>query len=253
MTEPVAGFDEALRALAAELDLPEPVRSRTLLELRSDLESMAAELERRGVGAEAARERALSALLPGPGAVSELRQVHRPLYQRLVDRFSARGRHTLERGLLVVLAAVYVAAGGLTLARLDVLAFPSPNLWSVLTGGVLIGVVGVGKLFHLWVAGASGRLRRGLGLLLGLGAATLVAGFVGAVADFYTVAGALADGAPQLATLMPWLRREMVLLSIALLAASAAGVIWLVAAVWIARIEAMQAAALGFNTTGRTE
>lgn len=248
----MTGFDEALRGLAAELDLPEPIRSRTLLELRSDLESMAAELESRGMAEDAARSRALSALLPGSGAVADLRRVHRPLYQRWVDRFSVRGRHLLERGLLVLLAGVYVVGGGFTLTRLDVLAYPSPNLWSVLAGALLIGVVGAAKLFHLWVVRPGGRLRRGLGALLWLGAGTLVVGFAGAVADFYSVAGALADGAPQLATLMPWLRREMVLLSTAFLAASAAGVMWLVAAVWIARIEAMEAAALGFNSTGRT-
>ena len=73
----------------------------------------------------------------------------------------------------------------------------------------------------------------------------------GAVADLYGVAGQLAGGAAQLPVLLPWLQREMVLLSTALLAASVAGLFWLVAAVRIARIEQTEAAALGFTEPRR--
>lgn len=249
----MTAFDAELRGLAERLDLPEPIRTRTLLELRSDLEAMAAALESRGVAGEEARRRAVETLLPSAESVAELRRVHRPLYQRLVDRFSVRGRHRLERLLLALLAAVYVASGLSTLARLDLLATPSPFLWPVLLIAVLIGVAGAGKLFHLFVAGArSDSLRRGLRLLPLLGAAVLVVAFGGLTVDLYVVAGRLAAGMSVAPELLAWLRREAALLSLALLAASAAGLIWLVAAVRVARIEQARAAALGFIQRRRT-
>lgn len=244
-------IDDAVRSVAAELDLPEPMRSRTLLELRGDLEAMVEALESRGVDAAAARRRALDALVPGPEALEALRRVHRPLYQRLVDRFSVAGRHRLERVLLVLLIAVYLAGGLATLGRFELLAWAAPSLWPVLIGAVAIGVLGVAKLFQLWVVGAHRHLRRGLGLLLVLAGATLVAAFAGAVADFYGVADRLAGGAAQLPVLLPWLQREMVLLSTALLAASAAGLFWLVASIRVARIEQTEAAALGLTEPRR--
>ncbi len=243
----MSAFDEVLRELAGELDLPEPIRSRTLLELRSDLEGMAAALESRGLAREEARSRALESLRPSPAAVRDLGRVHRPLYQRVVDRFSVRGRHRIERGLLVVLALLYLALGLSGLARFDLLASPSPFLWPVLGIAVLIGLVGASKLFRLYVVGAYGPgLRRGLDFLLGLAASALMAGFAGAVLDFYRVAGRISGSADrQLPELLGWLRQDMALLTAALLAASAAGMIWLVAAVRIARIEQTEAAALG--------
>ncbi|NIP77759.1 MAG: hypothetical protein GWM90_00560, partial [Gemmatimonadetes bacterium] len=71
-------FDGALRGLAGELDLPEPVRSRVLLELRSDLEAMGAALLEEGLPPEEARRRTLEALFPSAAALAELRAFHRP-------------------------------------------------------------------------------------------------------------------------------------------------------------------------------
>lgn len=246
-------FDAELRRLAGELDLPEPVRSRALLELRSDLEDMAAALEAQGVGGEEARRRALEVLLPGREAVAEWRQVHRPFYQRLVDRFSDRRRHRLERLLLAVVGATYLAGGVVALAGFDLLASPSPWLWPVLALSAVTVLVGVAKLFQLFVVGAHGRarLRRGLGLLLGLAGATLVVAFAGVAADLYAVAGRLqADASGQLAELLTWLRSEAVLLSAALVSASGGGLIWLAASVRIATSEQAEAAALRFSHDG---
>ena len=249
----MTSFDAELRGLAERFDLPEPVRSRALLELRSDLEDMAAALEARGLGAEEARRRALEALLPGREAEAEWGRVHRPLYQRLVDRFSARGRHRLERLLLAVVAATYLGGGVLALSGFDLLGSPSPWLWPVLALSGLMVLVGVTKLFQLFVAGAHGRARlhRGLGLLLGLAGATLLVAFAGVAVDLYAVAGRLqGEASSPMAEVLSWLRSEAVLLSVALVSASAGGLVWLAASVRIAAIEQAEAAALGFSQQG---
>lgn len=245
-------FDAELRALAAELDLPEPVRSRVLLELRSDLEAMAAALRERGLGEREARDRALGALLPSEEAVAELGRVHRPVYRRLVDRFSDAGRHRLERGLLAGSVAVYAGGGLAVLASFELLDAPSRFLWPVLGLAILIAVLGAGKLFQLFVAGSHGlpRLRRGLPLLLGLAGAVLTVGFGGLAADFYVVAGRVeGDASRQMMEVLAWLRQDTALIAVAVLAAWAAGLFWLVAELRIARIAQIEAAALGLSST----
>lgn len=247
------GFEPELRRLAADFDLPEPIRSRALLELRSDLEDMAAALEAQGVEASEARRRALEALLPSAATVSAWRQVHRPLYQRWVDRFSVRGRHRLERLLLAVVGIVYLGGGTAALVRFDLLVSPSPFLWPVLGLTALIVLTGAVTLFQLFVARGHrpSRLTGALALILGLAGATLAVAGLGVAADLYVVAGRLqADSSGQLAPLLTWLRSEAVLLSTALVAASAAGLIWLTAAVRVAVVEQAEAAALGLSRMG---
>jgi hypothetical protein len=248
----MSGFDVELRRLAEELELPEPVRSRTLLELRSDLESMASALRGRGLEEGEARRRALTLLLPGPEERAALERVHRPLYQRLVDRFSVKGRHRLERLALVVVASLYLAGGLATLSRLDLLSSPSPWLWPVLALSALIVVAGAGALFQAFVLGARDGMHRWRGALVALGAATLASAFAGAMADFYGVASRLALNAGRsLPELVGWLQRDAALLSVALLAASAAGLFWLATSIRIAVAEQAEAAALGFTIARR--
>ncbi len=244
------GFEAELKAVAAELDLPEPVRSRTLLELRSDLEAMAAALRAEGIEEEEARTRALDVLLPSAEVGLELRGVHRPLYQRLADRFSEPGRRRAERLLLGLLALVALGSGLGALRGLDLVALRSPWLWVVLTVAVLVVTAGGSKLFQLFAMAPHGRarLRRGLPLLVALGVAALVVGFGGVVADLYGAAGRLgAAGGVQSPEVLAWLRRSSALMCAALLTAASAGLFWLLAAVRIAGIERLQAAALGFS------
>lgn len=243
-------FDQQLRSFAAELELPEPRRSRFLLELRADLEDLARTLVAEGLGREEAHRRALEALLPSADAVAELEGLHRPLYRRLLDRFSEPARGRVERGLLVALSVLAVAVGMVGLSRFDLLADPSVFLWPILALAAAIAVTGGAKLFQLYVARGGGpeRLRRGLSWLPALALVALVVGFGGAAVDLYLVAGRIAvDVSAQGRELLDWLRRDMALLASALLIASGAGLLWLVAAIRIARIETLEAEALGFH------
>lgn len=248
----MTGFDAELRALARELSLPEPTRSRVLLELRSDLEDMAGALRERGVAEEEARRRALTTLLPDAAARSALAVVHRPLYQRVVDRFSVPGRHRLERGFLAVLAGLQLAVGAGLLVRLDLLRSPSSFLWPVLVLAALVPTAGVAKLLELYVVRSAGRdrLRRGVTLPLVLGGAAAVVAFGGLVVDLYGVAGRVeADVALQAVEVLGWLRRSAALLLVGVLAVSAGVLFWLAAAVRVARVERMEAMALGYQST----
>lgn len=243
------GFEVEIRRVAEQLDLPQPVRSRILLELAADLEDLAAALRQEGVDEEEARRRALASLLPSPSALAELRGVHRPLYQRLVDRFSERARHRLERLLLVGVSAVVLGIGFEALARVHLLSSPSVFVWPLLAVAVLVVVLGTGKLLQLYVVKdhALARLRWGMFLLPVLAFASGAVGFIGLVLDFYATASAIeADVRLQALLVLGWLRRDMPMLALALLVGVLAGLFWFVAAVRIAHIEQAEAEALGY-------
>jgi hypothetical protein len=247
----MSGFDVELRTLARSLSLPEPARSRMLLELRRDLEAMAAALETRGLDEPNARRRALEALLPGPDSLRELEAVHRPLHQRLVDRFSSAG-HRVERLLIGGLAVAQLAGIAGAMAAFDLLADPSPVLWPVLVLAALVLTAGVAKLFALY-AGSAVEPRRGLSLVPALGGLTLAVAFGGVVVELHGLAGRQALGTAGAAELVGWLHRSSGMLTISLLTASVAGLLWLAAAVRVAGIERTEAVALGYSLEqGRT-
>ncbi|HUF75232.1 MAG TPA: hypothetical protein VMM35_03095, partial [Longimicrobiales bacterium] len=92
-----ARFDEALRAAAAALDLPQPDRARILEEIATDLEELRAELVLRGVPEGQAEARAVELLAPSDAAVRALVHVHEPRYRSLTRRFSSSVMRRSER------------------------------------------------------------------------------------------------------------------------------------------------------------
>ena len=238
-------FATELREAAERLrEVPEPTRSRILLELRGDLEDLSASLRADGLDEQEARDRAVGTLLPDPGAVADLAEVHRPLYQRLVDRFSVPTRNRVERALLAGLVVVVLAGGGGTLARLDLFTEPSGFLAPVLLVGAAGLALGLAKLSALFVTKEHGRrgLRRGMSLLPSAVSASLVLGLAGTTVDLYQAAGRIADdpaAAPRYA--IEWIRRDVALLSVTLVLASLVALAWFLASIRIARIEQAEA------------
>jgi len=242
------GFEQELRRIADALDLPQPVRSRVLVELAADLEDLRATLVSEGMDDEEARQHALTTLLPTEETLEELRGVHRPLYQRLVDRFSEGTRHRVERLLLTGVSVVALVGPSRVLLSLDPSTSPSAFVWPLLGLAAATMVIGLGKLFQLHVAKdhAPARLRSGMFLLPTLAAASAAVGFTGAVLDFYSVAEAIeADASRQGALVLRWLRQDTAMLALALLVTVAAALLWFLAAVRVVRIEQAEAEALG--------
>ncbi|MGD2069121.1 MAG: hypothetical protein PVI57_10650 [Gemmatimonadota bacterium] len=238
------GFDQELREIAAGLELPEPARSTILLELKGDLEDLSASLQASGIPEEEARSRAVATLLPDTDSLEALRSLHRPWWERLVERYSEPARNRLERLLLAVLVGVLLLGGGGTLARLDLMASPSGFLWPVLALGASGLALGVYKLLDLFVKQdhRPSRLGRGMFALPVVSAASVVLAFTGVVFDLYATAGRIEqDAAAATLHLLEWIRRDAVLLSVALMVAALAAVAWFLASVRIARIARAEA------------
>lgn len=238
------GFDGELRKIAARLEVPEPARSMILLEVKGDLEDLSASLVAGGVPEEEARRRAVATLLPDDDSLEALRSLHRPWWERVVGRFSEPARNRLEWLLLAVLVGVLLLGGGGTLARLELMASPSGFLWPVLALGGSGLALGVSKLLDLFVKQdhRPSRLRRGMTALPAVAAASVVLAFTGVVFDLYATAGRIEqDAAAATVHLLDWIRRDAVLLSVALMVAALGALAWFLASIRIARIARAEA------------
>lgn len=247
----MSSFAAELREVAERLDLPQPMRARVLLELAADLTGLEAEFVSAGVNPTEARSRASHTLVPSTDALRDLRGIHRPLYQRLVDRFSDPARHRIERFALALTSAVMFAAGIAWLGKSGILTDPAPLMGVLLAVGLLVVLVSLWKLFTLRVKRDHdlSRLRRGLWILPAAGIASIVLGLGGTALDLYAVAGRLvADPSAQMVELVTWLRRDMGLLALGLLTSAIAWAMWLLIAADVARVEQAEAEVLaGIN------
>ncbi len=240
----MSAYGTELHEVAERLRLPRPVRSRILLELAADLEDLEHALRLDGVPTDEARRRAMETLLPRADALSDLAGLHRPLYRRLVDRFSDPVRHRFERMSLFVSGGGLFLLGVTWLGRLDLLTDPSAFLWPLLGLALAVLVFGAWKGFELFVKRDHGlhQLRRGLWVLPVAAAMATVIAMAGAALDFYALAARLnTDVSSQGVEVLRWLRRDMAMLSIGLLISSIAGVLWLVISVGLARVEQSEA------------
>jgi len=240
----MSSYRAELHEITRQLDLPQPLRARILLELASDLAGLEAELVSTGMSAEQAHAEAVRTLIPSPESLRDLMEVHRSLYRRLVDRFSDPARHRLERAALILASAALFAVGVIRLGRSGILANPAPMSGPLLGVAMVVVVVSVWKTFSLVVRREHdlGKLRSGSWILPGAALVAVVLALGGSVLDLYGVSGSLeADLTRQTTVLLGWLRRDMGLLSLGLLTSGIGLGMWLVIASGIARVEQTEA------------
>lgn len=247
-------FLPTLRRLDRDLTVPVPDRLRILRELEFDLEALSAELEARGMPPDVARTRALDALVPDGATLRELDRLHAPHYRRLTRHLSPGRLRTVERSALVLATAAVLLAETLVLLRADWLRHASPFLWPVLGLGALLFAAIAAQSFRLWVKHDHQDPAASFRVILFLSGLTLATGVLGALADFFRLAGTL-QAEPGLAgSLLPeWLFGSCVLLSFSLLLAIAGGLAWFVPAHWLALVSGARAELLGHPPVSRVD
>lgn len=221
--------------------LPLAVRSRLGRELAADLQGAYDVLLARGWSRERALARARELVLPDDDALDRLAGVHRPLYDRLVERFSPHVVRRGERAAVVAVAAVTLTTLAGLLSRAGIFVHPSPFLVPVLASGSVAVAAVVAKAFHLFAARPSDprALRRGLASPLAAAAVTLLVGTGGALVDTYRFAATVGEAAP--ASPLPvvtFVGSTAVLLAVALGLALAGALGWFLLLQWTVGIEA---------------
>jgi hypothetical protein len=246
-----------LREVERGLALPIPDRVRILRELEYDLEELCARFVAGGLSDEAARGRAIQALVPDRGTLHELDRLHAPWYRRVTRHLTADHLRLAERSALAIATASVVIVQTVTLLRVDLLRDPSPFLWPTLGLGALLFATVMTKVFELWIKRDHRTPAQGLSTILVLAGATVLTGIAGMFFDLYRLAGAF-ERAPELAGIVAgqWLLRDLTLLSISVLLALGGGLAWFVLNQWLSLVDGARNDVLGlkvhYPTKGET-
>jgi hypothetical protein len=125
-------FADTLRRLNDKLDLPQPVRSRILLEIDSDLNALYQHFRDSGLSEETARRQAVEHCDLSDEALAELVDVHTSWFRRFLDRFSVQAQTRWERAFLILLLVFVAAVTAPLVVSIRVFEVASFAVWPVL-------------------------------------------------------------------------------------------------------------------------
>jgi len=247
-------FGSVLRSLSDRLDLPQPARSRVLIEVAADLADLEALYVERGASLEDARAKAVERLDLCDEAIRELVRVHGSPLRRGLDRLGERGRRRWERLALAALLVFLLAGTRALLPSQGLLADAGSGLLIIAIVAIPGILLAVSKAYALWGRDEYDplRLRRGLDAILVLGGLTVATGLTLWWFGLRRVAEAAA-ASPDLAAkyFADWLTAGSATVVVGFQAAILLGILWLVLAGRTAQVERGEAEILLVEELGQ--
>lgn len=242
-------FAEGLRGVSAALDLPEPLRSRVILEIAEDLESLAAEYRAAGMEEDEASARAQERLLVSPEAMRALVRLHTSGVERLISRLAAHLRTGFDALLFSAATLPFLLASALVVAGEFRDALADPLLWPLLFGALALLATAAGSVRAIRRRSRPpAAIRRVVFSLLPLAATIVAIGLFGFFWKVYAVTQRLGSGSPaDLTPVVAHLVTGASMLAFGLLLAIAAGFAYVLLVNRVARIERLECAALFGN------
>jgi len=240
-------FAETIKEINNRLDVPQPARSRVLLEIAADLEGMYDHYRKQGLSSQDARRRAIDHCDLSDDTLQELIHIHTSVWRRFMDRFSDQAQTRWERALLVVLLVCVAAAAGPLIVSVGVFKVAHPLVWLAL-GVTAAAVVFSGSKFYLAFIKQdhdARRLRAGLSALLVAAGADLLIGVYGNWMGLFRATRRAAGDLDRFWFFaVEWLLEGSSLLVVSFTAATLTALLWYVLANKVARVEQAEAAAL---------
>lgn len=240
-------FADILGALSDRLDLPQPARSRLLIEIADDLEDLFEHHRRQGLSEAEARRRAIETCDLSDEALQGLATVHASGIRRLLDRLGEQAGSRGEWLLFLMSMLCALAVGIPTVLTSNVIGSASLAVWPILACAAGALLLAAWRLHVVFVRRdhRPRRLRRGLHAILALALVGLVLGVCDYVLETYLTALAIrADVDHLFPLLVLWLQRVTAMWIVCLLATIVSATFWFVLARKVACIERLEAAAL---------
>jgi hypothetical protein len=233
-------FAPLIREISERLCVPQPARSRILLEIAADLDDLYEHYLDRGLAPEEAATRTRATLELSDEALASLIRIHQPPLRRLLDQLSVQVRTVWERVTLVVIALFIVVLTVNEVLTTRLLITASRFVWPLAAIAVVAAVIALAKIYTLYLKQDHDLrlLRRGLDSLLFLPVTILVLGFFGLIVELYmTARHIVADYDWIYLHLTDFLIRASAAMMVSMLLAIAIAVVWFVLLTKVQSIE----------------
>lgn len=184
---------EALARINERLDLPQPQRSRILLEIADDMRSARDAWVDGGMDGDEAAERAVEKFDISNEALLELVDLHETAFRRMLAAVSMQARSWWERTAMVLVVLFVAALSGRQVLTAGVLKDAGPFIWGVALFSAASAVAAAWQVYRLYLKKEhdARRVRRGLPALALLGSGPVLTALLGSAVWTYR---ALASG-----------------------------------------------------------
>lgn len=240
-------FAPLIRATSDHLDLPQPIKSRVLLEMAADMEDLYEYYREQEVSSELAALKVTEEFTFSDEALRRLIQVHASPYRQLMDSLSERTRALWERAMFFILTAFVAVVTMEVTMTAQPFSDASPLIWLVVALGAAGLIIAILRVYTLYIKKDHDvrRLRRGLDALIGIAVFSVVIGHYTVLVEMYRIARAVIDE-PERAFVGASIcvLRTAPVMNLALLVAIGAAVLWFVLSKTVARIESAEASVL---------
>lgn len=241
-------FADLLEQTSARLELPQPTKSRILLELAADLEDLYQFYRTEGLAESEAIARAQEMLDFSDATLAQLAEIHTTPFRRFLDRLSLQAQSRWERGALIALFLIILVLSGPQLFATRLFTHANALAWPLVASSVGALFIALQRIYTLYIKRDHQvhHLRVGLMPLIGLAAFDLLLGVAGFFIKSRATLGPLLRGeAISLApSLIGWLFQALALMTIALTAALLTAMLWFLLASKVASVERAAAAHL---------
>ena len=240
-------FAGVLKRISDGLDLPQPTRSRILLEMAGDLEDLYEHHRDQGLDEEEALQRAEEAFVASDEALKHLARIHETS-GGLTDRVTRQVGSWWEKILLLIWLVAVILVAGAVITKVHFFVIISPFVWPIVGLAVAALAFTSWKLHQLFLRKPPDprSFRSGLGVLLFAAAASLALAVCGFFYHLRWYAMRAWEGGPEhlFGMFSAWTLAVSSLMIIGLLTAIFTALVWFLLAGLVARAENREAAAL---------
>jgi hypothetical protein len=174
-------FVQHLKSIEERLDLPQPLKSRIILEIAADMEDLFNHFKEKGMGDEEAITEVERKMEITEDSLEALSQVHKSGLQRLLDRLDLQTRNRWEKVVLVLTILILAVLSLRSVLAIPMITRSSIFVWPILGIGFMGLTVFFMRSFQLYIARnhEPRSLRRGLPLLLFFAGSSFMIGILG--------------------------------------------------------------------------
>lgn len=180
-----------LEKVNRELDLPQPQKSRILLEIAADLDDACQYYRNKGFDEKEALKLAEEKIILSESALSDLSELHKPAYRRFLDKISEQTRSRWEKFLLLTTISMITYFIILLISQTPFFREASSLIYpSLFIFTVILGFSSV-KFYQLYIKKDHQirKLRSGMSLILFLGVFNLFLGLFGYFFELFRYSG----------------------------------------------------------------
>ena len=144
-------FKTLLININNKLELPQPTKSRIILEISADLNDAYRTYQNQGMDEKEAIEAAKQKFDLDKQSLNELIHIHQASFRRWLDHLSAPAQTWWERVILICLLTFVLVSGGITIMNIPIVEQASPFVWIIYILTIIAFAVFTQKMYQIYI------------------------------------------------------------------------------------------------------